>query len=243
MSGVRAGRNAGRTMIAVVGIVALAAVATLASARSGSAAATASAAAAPAAGVDPRSGGLEVALGEWSLGIEAKAVRPGVVTFVVTNRGKLVHGFEIERRGGDDDEDEDKFETDDLRPGQSERMTVRLVPGVYEIECSVGDHDDRGMIGTLTVRADAPLLAPPAPSANSVAIRNFAYRPAVLRTKAGATVKWRNADAAPHTVTGKSFGSKVMNRSGVYTRRFTTKGSFTYICALHPQMKATVVVR
>ena len=104
-----------------------------------------------------------MALGEWSLGIEAKAVRPGVVTFVVTNRGKLVHGFEIERRGGDDDdEDEDKFETDDLRPGQSERMTVRLAPGVYEIECSVGDHDDRGMVGTLTVRADAPLLAPPA---------------------------------------------------------------------------------
>ena len=34
-----------------------------------------------------------------------------------------------------------------------------------------------------------------------------------------------------------------MNRGGVYSRRFTTKGTFAYICALHPQMKATVVVR
>ena len=44
MNGVRAGRNAGRTVIAVAGIAAVAALATLVSARSGSAAATAPAA-------------------------------------------------------------------------------------------------------------------------------------------------------------------------------------------------------
>ena len=53
MNGVRAGRNTGRTVIAVAGIVALAALATLVSARSGSAAAPAPAAVAPTAGVDP----------------------------------------------------------------------------------------------------------------------------------------------------------------------------------------------
>src|SRR3990170_1504415 len=45
---------------------------------------------------DPREGGLEVALGEWALTLEAQAIRPGRVTFVIVNRGTVPHGFEIE---------------------------------------------------------------------------------------------------------------------------------------------------
>src|SRR5688500_12040713 len=57
--------------------------------------------------VDPRSGGLEVALGEWSIGLEAKAIRPGRVTLVITNRGKARHGFEIEAAGKHRERDDD----------------------------------------------------------------------------------------------------------------------------------------
>jgi len=39
-----------------------------------------------AAPVDPRAGGLEVALGVWTLIPEATAIRPGQVTFIVRNR-------------------------------------------------------------------------------------------------------------------------------------------------------------
>ena len=46
--------------------------------------------------IDPRKGGLEVGFGEFAITLEAKAIRPGPVTFVVHNGGKLVHGFEIE---------------------------------------------------------------------------------------------------------------------------------------------------
>src|SRR5688572_10040818 len=49
--------------------------------------------------VDPRDDGLEVALGEWAVTLEAGAIRPGRVTFVVHNRGTIPHGFEIEAEG------------------------------------------------------------------------------------------------------------------------------------------------
>lgn len=198
-----------------------------------------------AAGVDPRTGGFQVALGEWSVGLEAKAVRPGPVTIVVANRGKLVHGLEIERVRGDDEESDSDIdeETEDLLPGQTARLTLNLTPGVYEIECSVSNHDDRGMRIRLEVRADAPLVKPATNSANNVVIRNFAYAPKALNVKLGTTVKWRNADAAPHTITASGFGSNVLNRNGVYSRKFARRGTYAYICALHPAMKGSVVVR
>jgi plastocyanin len=221
----------------------LAAAAVLAAATLPGGGSAASPAAANAAGIDPRSGGFQVSLGEWAIGLEAKAVRPGLVTFVVANRGKLEHGLELERIRGEDEDSEDDYETDDLAPGQSGRITVNLRPGVYWLECSVSDHDDRGMTIRLEVRADAPLVKPATNSANNVVIRNFAYAPTPLRVKAGTTVKWRNADAAPHTVTGSSFGSNVLNRNGAYSRKFARRGTYAYICALHPAMKGSVIVR
>jgi plastocyanin len=95
----------------------------------------------------------------------------------------------------------------------------------------------------LEVREDAPLVRPATNSANNVVIRNFAYAPRTLSVKAGTTVKWKNADAAPHTVTSGSAGSNVLNRNGTYSRTFTRRGTWAYICALHPAMKGTVVVK
>jgi plastocyanin len=196
-----------------------------------------------AGGVDPRSGGFELALGEWALSPEARAIRPGRVTFVVRNRGRVTHGFEIESRRGDDRDDDGKAETEDLRPGQMTTLTLDLAPGVYEIECSVGDHDDMGMRGLLEVRADAPLVAPrPKSSRSTVDIAAFAFKPATLRTTAGTMVTWRNADAAPHTATGKQFSSPELRKGASFRRRFTQAGTYAYICALHPAMRGKVIV-
>jgi plastocyanin len=195
-------------------------------------------------GVDPRSGGFEIGLGEWAITTEARAIRPGRVTFVIRNRGKMTHGFEIEfriRRDGDDYRV--KKESIDLRPGQSTRMTVNLAPGTYEIECSVSNHDDMGMRGVLEVRKDAPLVAPRR-SAGRSAVRmvGFAFKPATLRTRVGGTVTWRNEDAAPHTATASGFSSPQLRKGGTYRRRFTKAGTYTYVCALHPGMTGKVVV-
>jgi plastocyanin len=207
--------------------------------------ATAVAAAPSAGGVDPRAGGFEVALGEWAISLEAPAIRPGPVTFVIRNRGTLRHGLELELRrvdGRDDDADDDA-KSIKLFPGGATRMTLRLAPGVYELECFISHHDELGMRGVLQVRADAPLLKPPAaPASATVAISGFAFKPATLRTTVGKTVTWRNADAAPHTATGQAFSSPQLGKGGSFKRRFTRAGTYAYICALHPEMRGKVVV-
>jgi len=79
---------------------------------------------------------------------------------------------------------------------------------------------------------------------------SFAFSPATLTVKAGTTVTWKNTTAASHTVTsddGKSFDSGMANpitaQSGTFSHTFTTAGTFAYHCAIHPFMKATIVVQ
>ena len=200
-----------------------------------------------AGGVDPRTGGFEIALGEWAISPEARAIRPGPVTFVVRNRGTIRHGLELEIRRVDERDDDDRADEDaksiKLSPGQATRITLNLAPGTYEIECFISHHDERGMRGVLEVRADAPLLKPPAaPASSAVSIAGFAFKPATLRTTVGKTVTWRNADAAPHTATGTPFSSPQLAKGASFRHRFTRAGTYAYICAIHPEMRGKVVV-
>lgn len=210
------------------------------------------AAAAPATvrRVDARQGGLDVVMGEWAVTPEATVIRPGPVTFVVTNRGTTGHGFEIEAdddssgHGGDDDRH--KVESRVLAPGETVRVRLTLPPGVYKIECLVDGHDDLGMEILLEVRAGARLAAKKAPAAagNAVAIAGFAFEPAELRVRAGQAVTWTNEDPAEHTVTesGGAFTSETLARGGRFRMVFRRPGTHRYVCALHPAMKGTVVV-
>ena len=179
---------------------------------------------------------------------EAKAIRPGAVTFVVTNRGKLVHAFRIRAANVSGNE---RFEarTRALRLGETARLKVGLDPGVYDIECPVDggglDHEARGMHALLRVAANAPLVRSARRAPNRATIEGFAYRPATLTVNRGSTVRWANADGAPHTVTAAngSFSSPPLRKGSAYARRFVRSGRFAYICALHPQMKGVVVVK
>ena len=199
-------------------------------------------------GIDPRAGGFEVGLGEWALAPEARAIRPGKVTFVIRNQGKFRHGLELEIRRRDRDEDADDRADEDaksirLEPGQVTRMTLSLEPGVYDIECFVSHHDELGMRGVLEVREDAPLLAPKPKSARStVDIAGFAFKPATLRATVGSVITWRNSDAAPHTATARQFSSPQLGRGATFRHRFTRAGTYAYLCALHPSMRGSVVV-
>jgi hypothetical protein len=77
--------------------------------------------------VDPRDDGFEVGFGEFAVTLEARAIRPGPVTFLVRNGGKLVHGFEMELEGGDSSgpgsgDEGFKIERPTFDPGESIRV-------------------------------------------------------------------------------------------------------------------------
>ena len=79
---------------------------------------------------------------------------------------------------------------------------------------------------------------------------SFAFSPATLTIKAGTTVTWKNTTGASHTVTsddGKTFDSGTSNpitaQTGTFSFTFTTAGTFAYHCAIHPFMKATIIVQ
>ncbi len=79
---------------------------------------------------------------------------------------------------------------------------------------------------------------------------SFAFSPATLTIKAGTTVTWKNTTSAAHTVTsddGKTFDSGTSNpiaaQGGTFSFTFTKAGTFAYHCAIHPFMKATIIVQ
>lgn len=199
--------------------------------------------------VDPRKNGFEIGLGEWAITAEAKAIRPGPVTFVIRNRGTVQHGFEIELEGessGSGSGDLFKAETELLEPGESTRMRVTLGPGVHKIECLVDGHDDMGMEDLLDVRADAPLVEDKAQSEpGRVAIADFAFAPEVTEVEAGTEVTWNNDDPAEHTVSAidGDFESNNLAQGESFSVTFEQRGAFAYRCVIHPEMEGVVNVR
>jgi plastocyanin len=92
-----------------------------------------------------------------------------------------------------------------------------------------------------------PLTAAPSPAAGTAAvgIKEFKYAPTALSIPLGTTVRWTNHDEEPHTVTSAQgvFGSTGLSHEETFTQMFTRRGTYEYFCALHPQMRATVVVK
>ena len=193
---------------------------------------------------DPRDGGFAVALGEWAVTPEAEAIRPGRTTFVITNRGEVPHGFEIERE--DVEADESKVETRVLQPGETVEVELKLDAGVYKLECNVEGHDDMGMEMLLEVSADAPL------EASHAAARQERGRDRRLRVRPGDDHDPGRRgspldEPRPRRPHGHRRGRRVRlgdNGEGRDLRAaFDSPGEYRYICALHPGMKGKVVVR
>jgi plastocyanin len=100
----------------------------------------------------------------------------------------------------------------------------------------------------------APATAPPASAAPAsaapagegvVTISGFAFAPASLTVKVGATVTWTNQDSATHTVKwddGSPQSGSLTAGGAPYTRTFDAPGTFTYVCGIHSSMKGTIVV-
>ncbi len=202
--------------------------------------------------VDPRRDGFEVGFGEYAVTLEAQAIRPGPVTFVVTNGGALVHGFEMEIEGEEGDSsgpgsgDGFKIERPSFDPGQTIEVDMNLGPGIYKVECWVDNHDDLGMEILLEVRDDAPKVRQQTAGAggDQVSISGFAFDPADLQVAAGTEVTWTNDDPESHTVTAEdgSFDSGTMDPGATFSTVVDASGAITYICQIHPSMQGTLTV-
>jgi plastocyanin len=95
-------------------------------------------------------------------------------------------------------------------------------------------------------RSEAPRpVRRQAPRTVNARINGLAYIPSRIDITAGTTVQWKNNDPLIHTVTATdgSFGSPQFGLDARYRHTFTTPGTYTYYCTLHPNMKATVVVK
>lgn len=81
-------------------------------------------------------------------------------------------------------------------------------------------------------------------SAASVSIKNMAFNPGSVSVTTGATVTWTNSDTTIHTVTADdgSFNSGNIAVGATYNKVFSTAGTFSYHCTLHPEMTGKVVV-
>lgn len=103
-----------------------------------------------------------------------------------------------------------------------------------------------GLAAAISLAFAAPAAAEaPAPMAVNVPIKSFAFMPMRVDVAIGGTVTWKNLDEEPHTVaaTGGLFRSKGLDEGDSFSFRFTKPGVYAYVCSIHPQMKATVVVR
>jgi len=65
---------------------------------------------------------------------------------VLRNQGELAHNIEVL------DEERVLGKLRSFPAGQERALTVRLAPGKYDFICTVADHDQKGMRGTLDVR-------------------------------------------------------------------------------------------
>jgi plastocyanin len=109
--------------------------------------------------------------------------------------------------------------------------------------------------------SSAPSASPsPSPTASpkpvAISIKSFAFNPATVEVAKGTTVTWTNEDPINHTVTtgtpppspSLSTGDGRINSGRIqatstFSFTFNEVGTFTYFCAVHPRMVATITVK
>jgi plastocyanin len=120
-------------------------------------------------------------------------------------------------------------------------VVAAWAPGSGGVGGMMGGQGMGGMMGSSSSRS----CASQSEAATSAAIHWFRFCPSPLRVPAGTTVTWTNGDNVAHTVTartGPHFDSGSLAQGGSWSHRFDRAGNFSYYCAIHPWMRATVEV-
>ena len=79
----------------------------------------------------------------------------------------------------------------------------------------------------------------------AASLTTTAYAPNPITISTGDTVSWTNNDTEAHTSVGDdgSWNSGTIAPGATFNRTFTSAGTFTYHCSIHPNMIGTVTVR
>ncbi|GGU19860.1 cupredoxin domain-containing protein [Lentzea flava] len=77
---------------------------------------------------------------------------------------------------------------------------------------------------------------------HQIPIARYAYVPATMTVHVGDVVTWTNKDEASHDVAGGTFRSPMLATGQSWSYTFTQPGTFDYICSVHPDMRAQIVV-
>jgi len=114
-------------------------------------------------------------------------------------------------------------------------------------------HQDAGATKDWVMRANlyfynqsgaAPMVAPGLLPNGQISIQSYTFLSDPVRVKKGTTISWTNDEPIAHTVTAgdKSWDSGRIGPGGAFSRTFDQVGAFDYVCSLHNNMKAQVVV-
>jgi plastocyanin len=119
-------------------------------------------------------------------------------------------------------------------------MTGLLVVLVAVAGCGGG-----GGGGTAAVTIQP--VACPASNTINVSIQGFAFNPGTITVSANGIVKWTNNDSVTHTVTSTSAPSNnsfnaAVNPGSSVCLQFTTAGTYSYYCSIHPSMTGSLAV-
>lgn len=107
----------------------------------------------------------------------------------------------------------------------------------------------RILLAALLSTGAVTFLGAPQASAtgHQVVMSGYAFAPRSLTITAGDTVTWVNHDQAPHdvkTTSGPaSVHSPMLDKGGTWSYTFTTAGTYGYVCTVHPDMTAQLVVQ
>ncbi len=102
---------------------------------------------------------VDVSLQEWTVSPSVSSVEAGEVTFVVTNRGTMVHELAVVQVGPDGNK-RVVAELENVVVGSTVELTRDLKPGHYELACllvpgeagATVDHYQQGMHTAFTVQ-------------------------------------------------------------------------------------------
>ena len=91
--------------------------------------------------------------------------------------------------------------------------------------------------------AASPAAGATATASPTLAISGFKF--ASITVKPGASVSIANRDDTTHTVTADkgAFNTKANSKSTTSLRAPTTPGTYTFFCAIHPEMRGTLTVK